>query len=99
MHNGNLSRRGFLQRSLAGLAAAGVPAWYAGEVLAAADQEAAAARKPVAANDKVTMGVVGVGSPASRALQLYDGAKKYKSLQFVSVCDVDARHLERAAGI
>ncbi len=99
MHKGNLSRRGFLQRSLAGLAAAGIPAWYAREVLAAEEQQAAAARKPAAANDRITMGVIGVGSPQSRALQLYDTSKKFKELQFTSVCDVDGRHLEHAIGI
>src|SRR5262249_20055507 len=72
MHRGNLSRRGFLRRSLAGLAAAGVPGWYAREVLAAQEQQAAAAARPVAANDKLTMGLIGVGSPASRSLQIYN---------------------------
>ena len=62
MHKGNLSRRGFLRRSLAGLAAAGLPAWFAGEELAARGQQAAAAGKAVAANDKLTMGIIGVGN-------------------------------------
>jgi predicted dehydrogenase len=99
MHQGNLSRRGFLSRSLAGLAAAGLPAWYGREVLAAREQQVAAARKPVAANDKLTMGLIGVGSPQSRSLQIYNQVKGSKQIHFTSVCDVDARHLERAAGI
>src|SRR5262245_2863374 len=99
MDQGNLSRRGFLRRALVGLAAAGVPARYAREVLAAEQKQAAAAKKAVAANDKLTMGIIGVGSPQSRALQIYNQVKGFKQLQFTSVCDVDARHLERAAGI
>jgi predicted dehydrogenase len=99
MHKGNLSRRGFLSRSLAGLAATGLPAWYSREVLAAQEQQVAAARKPVAANDKLTMGLIGAGSPQSRSLQIYNQAKGSKQVRFTSVCDVDARHLERAAGI
>jgi predicted dehydrogenase len=99
MHKGNLSRRGFLRRSLAGLATAGLPAWYAREVLAAREQQGAAAGKAVAANDKLTMGLIGAGSPQSRSLQIYNKVKGFKQLQFTSVCDVDARHLGRAAGI
>src|SRR5262249_50074538 len=99
MHKGNLSRRGFLRRSLAGLAAAGLPAWYAREVLAAREQQVAAAEKTVAANDKLTMGIIGVGSPQSRSLQIYNKVKGSKQIQFTAVCDVDARHLERASGL
>jgi predicted dehydrogenase len=99
MHMGNLSRRGFLQRSLAGLAAAGLPAWYARDLLAAKEQQRPAAARAVAANDKLTMGIIGVGSPASRSLQIYDKVKGFKPLRFTSICDVDARHLARAAGL
>jgi predicted dehydrogenase len=99
MHKGNLSRRGFLRRSLATLAAAGIPAWYAREVVAAREQQAAAARKPVAANDKLTMGLIGAGSPASRSLQIYNKVRGFKKLQFTALCDVDAGHLGRAAGV
>ena len=99
MNKGNLSRRGFLRRSLAGMAAAGVPAWYARELLAAEEQQGVAAARPVAANDHLTMGIIGVGSPQSRSLQIYDKVKAFKQLRFTTLCDVDARHLERAAGV
>src|SRR5262245_42201137 len=99
MHTGNLSRRGFLRRSLAGLAAVGVPAWYAREVLAAEEERAAAATKPVAASDRLTMGIIGVGSPQSRSLQIYERVKGFKQLRFTSLCEVDASHLERAGAV
>ncbi len=67
MQTGNLSRRGFLQRVQGGLAAAGLPAWYAGQLLAA--QEGGAARK-TSANDRLAMGIVGIGSALqSRSLR------------------------------
>src|SRR5262249_57160358 len=79
--------------------AAGLPAWYAREILAAREQQAAAANKAVAANDKLTMGIIGVGSPQSRSLQIYDKVKGFKNLRFTSLCDVDSRHLGRAVSI
>ena len=99
MQRGILSRRGFLQRTLAGLAATGLPAWYARDLMAAVEQQVAAASKAVAANDKLTMGIIGVGSPQSRSLQIYNKVKGFKQIQFTSLCDVDARHLARAASL
>jgi predicted dehydrogenase len=95
---GNLSRRGFMRRSLAGMTAAGLPLWFAERVHA--DDEAArrvAARQP-GANDKLNVGWVGIGSPASRALGVYGMTRGYKQLAHVAVCDVDARHLKVAQG-
>ena len=50
----NLSRRGFLQRTLAALTAgAGLPAWFAEELIAAEEENRAKEKKPVAANDRL----------------------------------------------
>src|ERR1700731_2539941 len=95
MHKGNLSRRGFMQRSLAALTAAGLPAWYARGVLA----EEAKEEKKASANDRLVMGVVGIGSPQSRSLQVVSasGPSVQKGqLTFVAGCDVDARHRQHA---
>ena len=99
LERGNLSRRGFMQKSLAGMTAAGLPLWYAKEVHGADEVVRAVAAKKVAANDKLNFGWIGMGSPQSRALQVYGGTKKFKQTQHVAVCDVDASHLKRAAEI
>ena len=95
LQRGTLSRRGFISRSAAGLAAAGLPAWYANELIAAEEKKEASARE-VGANDKLVMGYIGIGSPASRAMQLYDHAKGLKNIVYTGVCDVDTRHVSRA---
>ncbi|MHB1426953.1 MAG: Gfo/Idh/MocA family protein [Gemmataceae bacterium] len=98
MDRGNLSRRGFLQRSLAAMTAAGLPSWYAQQHLAAADTAA----KKASANDTLTMGIVGVGSPQSRSLGVVSESGpsvKAKQLTFVTGCDVDGRHRQHATNV
>lgn len=96
MNRGNLSRRGFLTSSLASLTAAGLPAWYARQLLAA---EAEGTGRMTSANDRLTMGVVGIGSPQSRSLGVVDASRpsvQSGQLTFTHGCDVDAGHRERA---
>jgi predicted dehydrogenase len=96
MQKGNFSRRGFLQRSLAALAAAGLPAWYARQYAAAWEDDQP---KKAGANDRLVMGVVGIGSPQSRSLQVVGESKvsvDAGQLTFTLGCDADASHRERA---
>jgi predicted dehydrogenase len=88
-----------MQSSLASLTAAGLPLWYAHELFGAAAADDEKAAKKVAANDKITMGIVGCGSPQSRSLQVVDASRPVKELQYVAVCDVDRRHVERAKAV
>src|SRR5437660_1693309 len=92
MERGNLSRRGFMQRSLAALTAAGLPLWYARETFAA-DKE----KKEPSSTDRTVLGVIGIGSPQSRARAILGEALKDKRVECVAVCDVDDRHCDRAA--
>jgi hypothetical protein len=97
--NRNLSRRGFLQSSLGTLAAAGLPTWYARQLLAAQDE--GAAKKP-SANDRLAMGIVGIGSPQSRSLQVVNESGpsvKSGQLAFTLGCDVDESHRRRATEV
>ncbi len=95
MEKGNLSRRGFLLHSLGTLSAAGLPGWYAGRLLAAREDEAV---KKTSANDRLAMGIVGIGSPVSRSLQVVgESAPCVQSgqLTFTLGCDVNAAHRTR----
>ena len=99
MEPGYLSRRGFMRRSLGSLAAAGLPAWYARQRLAA--QEEGAAGK-TSANDRLAMGIVGIGSPQSRSLQVVNESRppvQSGQLTFTLGCDVAAAHRKRATEV
>jgi predicted dehydrogenase len=74
------------------MTAAGLPLWYARQ-LHAQTQPATRAR---GANDKVNLGWIGIGSPASRALGIHGTTRGFKQLAHLAVCDVDARHVKRA---
>jgi predicted dehydrogenase len=89
MDRGNLSRRGFMQRSLAALVAAGLPVWYAKE-LVAADQPKDTPK------DKIIMGAIGIGSPQSRGRAIMGDAMAQAGVEYVAVCDVDKAHREKA---
>jgi predicted dehydrogenase len=94
MDRGNFSRRGFLQRSLAAMAATGLPAWYGRDILAAAEERKTT---KVGANDRIVMGAIGIGSPQSRGRAIAHDALNTKHAQYVSVCDVDGRHRKAAS--
>jgi predicted dehydrogenase len=95
LNRGNFSRRGFMIRSIAAMVASGLPAWHAREWFGAAAQ-AADANKPTAANDKLNVGVIGVGPRPRRSNDLYNEARRARHVQFTAVCDVDDRHRDFA---
>ena len=99
VEKGNLSRRGFLQRLQGALAASGLPAWYAGQLVAAQEEGAA---KKTSANDRLAMGIVGIGSPQSRSLQVVNESRppvQSGQLTFTLGCDVAAAHRKRATEV
>ena len=93
MNRGNWSRRGFLSRSLAVMAATGIPVWYGREIFAAEEQKK---DTKAAAGDRIVMGAIGIGSPQSRGRAIAQDALNTKRAQYVSICDVDARHRKSA---
>ena len=94
MLRGNLSRRGFLESSVNALAIAGLPLWYARESVAALDEKAGEEKKPVAANDRIVMGLIGAGGQGTGDMKW---ALKQKGVECVAVCDVDASRRDKAA--
>src|SRR3712207_1291966 len=94
MTRGNWSRRGFVNSSLALLGAYGLPDWFARESLAA-EQESNKS------SDVIRLDSIGIGSPASRGLDIFrdfHNQKSHKTRQ-VAVCDVDNNHLGRAVTV
>ena len=68
---GNLSRRGFIERSTLAMAAAGLPLWFSRQEAHALVQEVSGQGKP----DGLTMGAIGIGSPQSRGRAIYNDAR------------------------
>jgi predicted dehydrogenase len=109
MNKGNMSRRGFLARSLAGLTVgAGLPAWFAQDLLAEQQQEQARqARQPNGPNDRIVMAAIGVGTNytrrgsgqlhGERGVHIMEDARRQRGVQFVAVCDVDRHNRDHAA--
>jgi predicted dehydrogenase len=89
MNTGNLSRRGFMARSLAGLAATGLPMWYAKETFAHHLEEAAQ-QQPA----EIVMGAIGTG-PQGQGIMM--AARGQPRVRFVAVCDVDRTRRQQAA--
>jgi predicted dehydrogenase len=91
-----LSRRGFLDRSLATLTMAGLPLWYARDVVADDEEKKAAASKlkKLGPNDQIIMAAIGVGGQGTGIMKW---AKKKPGIKFVAVCDLDDDRRNKAA--
>jgi len=86
LERGTLSRRGFIQRSLTGLAASGLPVWFAKEVVAAAELEQAQQQQQVQPNNTIVMGHIGCGG---RGRDIAGAARRIEGVRYVACCDVD----------
>jgi predicted dehydrogenase len=91
MEKGNLSRRGFMQRSLGALTAAGLPIWAAREVFENEVRAAEDEKKPVAAGDRIVIGLIGCGGQGRGDMRV---AMNDKRVDIAAVCDVDRNHRE-----
>jgi predicted dehydrogenase len=94
MTEGNFSRRGFIERSTAAMIGAGLPAWFAREAIAEAqEKKAAEARKKVGPNDEIVLGLIGCGGQGMYVSKI---AAKMKGVRVAAVCDVDAGRRDKA---
>ncbi|MDO8682482.1 MAG: Gfo/Idh/MocA family oxidoreductase [Armatimonadota bacterium] len=99
----DISRREFLGKSIAGLAAAGIPAWLAKSAEASENEFLG---KPVAPkvkkfgpNDTIQVGVIGPGGHRGGYRQgLHDGhaIAAQQGCKIIAACDVDSVHLAEA---
>jgi predicted dehydrogenase len=105
---GNLSRRGFLARSLGALTVAGLPLWFARETVDAQEQKRK--KKRPAANDRIVMAAIGTGSNrfreaslrptrGERGVHIMQDAMRENGVQMIAVCDVDRFNADFAANI
>jgi predicted dehydrogenase len=94
LKRGTMSRRGFLQRSLAGVVATGLPVWFAKELVADADQQKTPPQP--APSDRIVMGHIGCGNDrmanAGRGRQIAQEALRTNMMEYVAVCDVHRGH-------
>ncbi len=107
MNQGNLSRRGFLARTLGGFAAAGLPVWYAKELTTHAQEKTKGTGG--APSDRIVMAAIGTGtnrtrrgnSPlhGERGVQIMNDAMGQPPVRMIAVCDVDRPNAEFARDV
>jgi hypothetical protein len=88
MKSFHVSRRAFLKRCSAFAAASGLPLWFVEQQLAAAE----VVSKPVAANDRPNVALIGCGGQGTRDAQ---NAATFGNV--VAVCDVDTKRAAASA--
>ena len=100
MSERDFSRRDLLARSLAGIAAASLPAWYAQEAMAQERQRAADMPKKDSPNETIQIACIGTGGKKAgfrQGLGVTRGLSRQPGVKVVAVCDVDKVHREDAA--
>jgi predicted dehydrogenase len=95
-----ITRRDLLARSLAGIAAAGLPAWFARDAEAAVREADAKQPRRIGPNDQLNFAVIGPGGSRAgfrQGLGVTRWAASKPGVKVVAACDVDGLHLEEAA--
>jgi predicted dehydrogenase len=93
-----LKRRELLRRTVAGIAALGLPAWAERDAIAVATEAAAARPRRIGPNDRIRIGLIGSGGSKGGFRQgwgITSWAKNH-GCEIVAVCDVERQHREEA---
>ncbi len=96
----SVSRRQFLETTLAGLALAGLPAWYARDVVAAEKERNANSPRRIGPNDTIQVAGIGLGGSRGgfrQGLGDTHAAAGQRGVKVIAVCDVDQLHLDEGA--
>jgi predicted dehydrogenase len=94
-----ISRRKFLTGSLAGVAAVGLPSWFAKEAEAAEKETSSAKGRKIGANDTIQVGVIGPGGRKGGYRQGLNDTRAIAGqpgVKVVAACDVDDIHMKEA---
>ena len=95
-----LTRREIVATTLAGIAAAGLPDWYANAANASVRAESDALPATYGANNQLNVAGIGMGGSKGgyrRGLDMTTWASQKPGVKIVAVCDIDQKHLEEAA--
>lgn len=95
-----ISRRKFLTGTAVGLAAAGLPKWFAQEAEAAEAETEFARQKRFGPNDQIQIACIGPGGSKGgfrQGLGVTQGIASKPGVKVVAVCDVDAGHAAEAS--
>lgn len=97
-----ISRRKFLAGTVAGVALATVPDWFAKNAQAAGMEMKLRSGRKIGPNDTINIGVIGPGgSKGGHKMGLNNAraAAAHAGTKVVAVCDVDKKHCEEAAAV
>ncbi len=102
MKDYTINRRTLLERSIAGMAMASLPAWFQQEAIAAEQARLADLPRRIGPNDHINIACIGPGGSKGGYRQgLGDtrGIGHKAGVKVVAVCDVDRTHLAEAAKV
>ncbi|MCA1597059.1 MAG: hypothetical protein LC772_11640 [Chloroflexi bacterium] len=95
-----ITRREFLSGTVAGIAAAGLPAWFTRSAIAAELERDASAPRRIGPNDTIVIGVIGPGGSRGgyrQGLNDTRAAAAHHGTHIAAVCDLDELHRNEAA--